>query len=136
MSLPSAVSCRAYSKPEINAMKASPHFEKYAHVYVSQEGNYAMHTHSITTGTNVVRFPVGTIVLKEKFSDATAKHTELFTGMVKREAGYNPECGDWEFFTLSANANKVTSRGRLQSCMDCHVDYKYSDFVTKDYPIY
>jgi hypothetical protein len=56
--------------------------------------------------------------------------------MIKREKGYNPECGDWEFFTLTADATKMTARGRLQSCMDCHVEYSESDFVTKKYRIY
>jgi len=117
---------------------ANPHWPKYVNVYVTPEDASAMQTNSAS-------FSRGSIILKEKF-DATNGavgftfaltnkiwKTELFTGMVKREAGYNPECGDWEFFTLSADANKVTSRGKLESCMACHVEYKESDFVTKKY---
>ena len=78
-------------------------------------------------------FPRGTIILKEKFSDSKAQNTELFTGMLKREAGYHPRCGDWEFFTLSADASKVTSRGKLASCINCHIEYRERDFVTKNY---
>lgn len=104
----------------------SPHRAKFVHVYVSAAGAPAMQTNSAV-------FPRGTIILKEKFADAQGTKTELFTGMIKREANYNPACGDWEFFTLSADASKVTSRGKLQSCIDCHVDYKNRDFVTKNY---
>lgn len=83
--------------------------------------------------TDSAAFPRGAIVLKEKFTDSKAGLTELFTGMVKRESGYNPECGDWEFFVLEADTSKVIERGRLQRCMDCHVEYKGRDFVTKNY---
>lgn len=83
--------------------------------------------------TNSGLFPRGTIILKEKFGDADGRNTELFTGMVKRHPGYNPACGDWEFFTVSGNAAGVLSRGRLQVCMDCHLEYRKSDFVTKLY---
>lgn len=83
--------------------------------------------------TNDAVFPRGTIIVKEKFSDAEGKHTELFTGVVKREKGYNPDCGDWEFFGLRADGKKIAERGKLQSCMDCHVEYKERDFVTKNY---
>jgi hypothetical protein len=105
---------------------SDPHIKKYVHVYVSQNGEAAMRT------WNGV-FPEGAIVLKEKFSDAGGTKTELFTGMIKRETGYNPECGDWEFFTLPGNASTISERGKIQNCMDCHVEYKDSDFVTKSY---
>jgi Cytochrome P460 len=118
----------------------NPHLRNFVHVYVSPIGESAMYD------TNLAIFPVGTIVLKEKFeatnlppvifagvSTNTDWHTTLFTGMLKHEVGYNPECGDWEFFTVSADASTTTSRGKLQQCMDCHVDYKKSDYVTKDY---
>lgn len=103
-----------------------PHRRKFVHVFVTPEGSPAMNT-------NVAVFPRETIIIKEKFSDAEGKHTELFTGMVKRETGYNSSCGDWEFFTLSGDAATVTSRGKLQNCMECHVEYKDRDFVTKNY---
>jgi hypothetical protein len=79
-------------------------------------------------------FPEGATVLKEKFSDAAGTKTELFTGMVKREAGYNPECGDWEFFTLPGDASKISAGGKIQNCMECHVEYKNQDYVTRLYP--
>lgn len=96
------------------------------HVYVSLEGVPAMKT-------NGVAFPVGTLILKEKFPTATAKTPELYTGMLKREQGYNPGCGDWEFFTLDGARGAITARGRIESCIKCHKYYSTSDFVTKAY---
>ena len=79
------------------------------------------------------KFPVGTMILKEKFPNMDAKVPELYTGMLKREQGYNPKAGDWEFFVLTGDRNAVTARGRIDSCMDCHQQYAKSDFVTKQY---
>lgn len=108
---------------------SDPHIKKYVHVYVSPGGEAPMRTWAGT-------FPEGTIVLKEKFSDASGTNTELFTGMIKREAGYNPECGNWEFFTLPGDASKISMRGKIQDCMECHEEFKSSDFVTKEYVMY
>lgn len=105
---------------------SDPHMQKYVHVYVSTNGLDAMQKRRGV-------FPEGAIVLKEKFSDAAGTKTELFTGMIKREPGYNPECGDWEFFTLPGDASKISERGKIQGCMECHVEYKNQDFVTKSY---
>lgn len=77
--------------------------------------------------------PEGTIVLKEKFSSPDAASPELYTGMLKREKGYNPKAGDWEFFTLTGDRGAITSRGRTDSCMDCHQQYAKSDFLMKKY---
>lgn len=106
---------------------SDPHIQKYVHVYISTNGMDAM----LTRGGI---FPVGAVVLKEKFSDAAGTKTELFTGMIKRKPGYNPECGDWEFFTLPNDASRISERGKIQDCMECHEEYEKSDFVTKSYP--
>jgi hypothetical protein len=99
------------------------------HVYVSPEGVAAMNKRDAS------RFPVGTLILKQKLAGKSFESVVLYTGMLKREMGYNADCGDWEFFTMSADGRSVTSRGRLESCMACHKGYASSDFVTKSYPI-
>lgn len=77
--------------------------------------------------------PEGTIILKEKFSSMDAASPELYTGMLKREKGYNPKAGDWEFFTLTADRLAITSRGRIDSCMDCHQARAKSDFLMRQF---
>ena len=83
-------------------------------------------------------YPVGTVVLKKKYvrdydqkkPDIFVQTPILYTGMLKRESGYNSECGDWEFFTVDGDAENLTSRGKLSKCMNCHKNYAKSDFVT------
>jgi hypothetical protein len=98
----------------------------FIHVFVTSEGAAAMKDSAAV-------FPVGTLIFKQKFATATAKEPELYTGMLKREKGYNPDCGDWEFFTVAGNGKVVTARGRIDSCIECHKEYPKSDFVTKVY---
>lgn len=76
-------------------------------------------------------FPVGTVILKQKFPTLDAEEADFYTGMLKREKGFNPDCGDWEFFTMNAGRRAVTARGKIESCMDCHRRYAGTDFVTK-----
>ena len=71
------------------------------------------------------RFPVGTIVVKEKLaSDLTA---EGVGGMQKMEPGYDPEGGDWLYF-YGSRSTGFTS-GRLENCRSCHLGARASDFV-------
>ncbi len=123
----SAADMRVFLKTNSVGQKLqNPHDEKYAHVFVSTNGVAAMKSNNAV-------FPIGSIIIKEKLSDAEGTQTELFTGMVKREKNYNPQCGDWEFFTVSGDASRIASRGKLQNCIDCHVEYSDSDYVTKKY---
>ncbi|WP_367872024.1 hypothetical protein [Luteolibacter sp. Populi] len=77
-------------------------------------------------------FPEGSLLLKEKIGREDGK-TQLFTGMLKREKGYFPEVGDWEFFVTDGTVSKITGRGRIANCASCHDDYEKGDYVTKAY---
>ena len=103
-----------------------PHNQHWIHVFVSPAGTNAM-------ATGAGKYPAGTMILKQKFLDEEGTNTVFFTGMFKREPGYNPELGDWEFFTLDRSGWRVTASGRIDSCMDCHAMYATSDFVTRKY---
>lgn len=78
------------------------------------------------------KFPEGSLILKEKLGKKDGT-TRLFTGMLKRENGYYPEGGDWEYFTVDGAASKIAERGRLSRCATCHEEYPEGDFVTKVY---
>jgi hypothetical protein len=88
-----------------------------------------------------VQFPVGSIVLKEKFQvegtkkDAWSQHRlakdarpVLLTAMLKREPGYDPANGDWEYVVLNGDASSQSTEG-LENCAKCHADMKAKDFV-------
>jgi len=125
-----AVDCRQPTEP--------PASIPTAHDRLSSSGQAEIQVYVTPEGVGAIKgngaFSVGTVILKQKFSTPSTNKAELFTGMLKREKGFNSNCGDWEFFTLSGDGQKVTSRGRLNSCMECHKEFAKTDFVSKRYP--
>ena len=122
----------APANPSSSVPLGDPHMGKYINVYVNDKGFAEMSTKKKPV------FPEGTMILKEKIGHAgdTAINKygqpELFTVMLKREKGYNSECGDWEFATVEVKTSKI-ERGKTPSCMGCHKNYKGTDFVKRDY---
>lgn len=123
----------------------NPHLGHSVHVYVTPGEEK-----KIRTGEGT--YPVGTLIVKEKLPGmlplgkkplaitSSAEKTpppepELFTVMLKREAGYHPECGDWEFMVVSGDVKQIVARGKIDSCVECHKDHKATDFVTQLYPL-
>jgi hypothetical protein len=53
--------------------------------------------------------------------------------MLKHEAGYDPEGGDWEYLVLDGQGKEVRARGKLESCRACHQTYPDTDFVSRNY---
>jgi hypothetical protein len=105
----------------------SPHLHKYISVFVNSEGREAMMTRQQP------RFPIGSMIVKEKLGSRDSTDPELLTAMIKREPGYNPEGGDWEYLVLDGTASKIVERGKLTQCSSCHRPYEYNDFVTRTY---
>jgi len=75
------------------------------------------------------KFPVGTII-----------QLVPFEAMVKRGKRFNPEAGDWEFFTLRPNGldTEIVSRGADAvnflggGCVVCHKAAAKFDFICRD----
>jgi hypothetical protein len=134
-----AMLCRAPDPTDLP--EANPHRGHFVHVYVTPGEEK-----KIRTGQGT--YPVGTMIVKEKLpgplklEEETGKKKqansaatpELFTIMLKREAGYNKECGDWEFMVVSGDMKQLLARGKLDSCVECHQQYKQTDYVTQLYP--
>jgi len=53
--------------------------------------------------------------------------------MIKREKGFNPLTGDWEFMVVDGSGTKVESRGKLESCQGCHLARPDTDYVFRSY---
>jgi hypothetical protein len=102
-----------------------PHEGHWIQVYVTPSG-YDI----IMSGKGV--YPQGTVILKQKSRDGAGTKTVLFTGMLKREKGYNAEIGDWQFFVLDSDATTVTT-GNTRSCVQCHAPFHDTDFVSRSY---
>lgn len=123
MDLQSAQACASVA----SAMARGPHRDKYVTVFVNADGTPAMMEQKNP------KFPVGSIVVKEKLKDLRGGEPELLTAMVKREAGYYPAGGDWEYLVLDGAASSITQRGKLDSCNACHSGYQDDDYLFRSY---
>ena len=80
-------------------------------------------------------YPVGSVVVKEK----RARWANLSTpmaginphdgvgGMVKREPGYDPAHGDWEYFYGESPQTLIS--GKISNCVECHSQASGRDYV-------
>ena len=105
----------------------NPHIDKFINVFVNDAGRRAM------LEELKPRFPVGSLIVKEKLPSRAAAEPELLTAMYKREAGYDPEGGDWEYMVLDGRGTEVKARGKLESCRACHQSVAHTDFVSRNY---
>ena len=105
----------------------NPHRDKFVTVYVNDAGRRAM------LEEKAPRFPVGSLVVKEKLAARDSSEPELLTAMYKRAAGYDPGGGDWEYLVLDGRGQEVRARGKLESCRACHQAYPGTDFVARNY---
>lgn len=106
----------------------TPHKEKYIRVYVNDVGREAM------LSAKYPKFPVGTIVIKEKLPQKQSQTPEFYTIMVKREAGYDAGEGDWQYLIMNAAQAKIEKPPDIKSCQSCHAAWaKKSDFISRAY---
>ncbi len=101
----------------------SPHLAKFITVYVNPVGKAAMLEQSHP------KFPVGTVIVKEKYTTGVSKTPELMTVMRKHEKGYNPDNGDWEYLALAGDSRQVQAQGKIETCQSCHQQVVGNDYV-------
>ncbi len=121
-----ALQCDAPTSDQLKTEASNPHYRAAVCVYANGGAVAPL-------WDPYEKFPIGSILLKEKFDDTNLEQPTLYTGMIKHDAGYFPDCGDWEFFTLDGHLTKVTSRGKLESCAACHREFAKYDYVSKEY---
>ena len=128
-----AVQCRMVTAADLAREKAqaNPHTDypkdKFVTVYVNGLGEKPM------LRQKNPNFPVGTIIVKEKLPTPESTSPELLTVMIKRQKGYNPKVGDWEFMVCDGDGKKIQARGKLANCQSCHIGWKATGFVTRTY---
>lgn len=105
----------------------NPHRDKYFTVYVNDVGRTAM------LKQKNPKFPVGSIIVKEKLADKESRSPELLTVMIKREKGFNSVSGDWEYMVLDGAGTKIEGRGQLQNCQACHLTNRKTDYIFRTY---
>ena len=108
--------------------KENPHAASFITVYVNNTGREAMFAKEVQT------FPQGSVIVKEKISTRfEGSKPLLYTIMRKREPGFNPDLGDWEFAVVGANGKDLQGRGKLVNCQSCHRQKRESDFIFRPY---
>jgi Cytochrome P460 len=123
-----AALCAPVSADMISPKTRNPHAASYITVYVNNAGREAMFAKTAQ------RFPEGSIIVKEKFgAPSDDRKPLLYTIMRKREAGYNPQVGDWEFSIVGPDGKELKETGKLENCQGCHVGQSESDFVYRPY---
>lgn len=105
----------------------NPHIAASINVFVNNAGKQAMFAQQ-------PHFPEGSVIVKQKLA-SRFEHNQplLYTVMRKREAGYNPAVGDWEFLVVSGDGKQLQASGKLENCQVCHVGKKDTDFVFRPY---
>lgn len=78
-------------------------------------------------------FAAGSIIVREKLARENDATPEVVTVMIKRENGFSPKTGDWEFFVLEGTLEKVEKRETIGSCAKCHAQAEKTDWVFKSY---
>jgi len=118
----------AYVRPDYVGGRATiPHMNAAINVYVNPIGKAAM------WALGRERFPVGSVLVKEKFyleeNPNGPDKASLYTVMIKRDAGYAPDVGDWEFAVVSGDRRSVIGRGQMENCVSCHQHVASTDYV-------
>ncbi len=124
-----AMSCVYWGAPggiEIDG-QANPHRDKYFTVYVNEVGRAAM------LKQKRPKFPVGSVIVKEKLPARDSQTPELLTVMIKQRKGFNPANGDWEYMVVDGTGTKMEGRGNLENCQGCHLGNEESDYVFRTY---
>jgi hypothetical protein len=82
---------------------------------------------------NSPTYPVGSIIVREKHEEKIGVLPQTVIAMVKREAGFSPNTGDWEFFMLDGRTLALQLRETTGNCAACHVQAKDTDWSFRSY---
>jgi hypothetical protein len=125
MAIAVALLCSIPTGPEAKSPHRLYSDSAYCNVFVNDEAKQPL-----LEGEGV--YPVGAYIVKQKLESADSTRGVLYTTMRKRESGYDPEHGDWEY-AIRDGQGLVLAEGRIGSCIECHEAYKETDYVTREY---
>jgi hypothetical protein len=122
-----AIQCADPRAAQYKLEDQNPHRNKFVVVYVNDIGREAM------MEQKVPRFPQGSVVVKEKLSTKDSRSPELLTVMRKREPGYDPAGGDWEYIVFDGAGKAIQASGKLENCQACHKLENKTDYIARSY---
>jgi hypothetical protein len=115
--------------PTTEVGTAGPHQEVPIRVHVNSAALPAMQQQRFPRV-----FPVGSVIVKAKYVTNFFEPPDLGI-MIKREAGFDPAGGDWEYAYLSGTSHPQVTRGVLANCKECHSRQAAGDFVFGSYAL-
>ena len=111
--------CRAPLPEE----RRNPHADGFINVYVSEAGRETY------VKENAKAFAEGTVIVKEKLAKKASKDAMELGVMIKREKGFAPKSGDWQFIFVDAKGTVTDQQSKLENCASCHRLREKDDFV-------
>lgn len=87
-----------------------------------------------STGAASLPYPVGTIFVKNSYPAKDGRMADLsgVTVMVKRDARYDADNGDWEYINLNASLD-IRGQGTISGCISCHSVATDRDYIFGGY---
>ena len=121
---PIAMQKAAAERCSIDAiLNRSPHVDPAMHLYVNQATLDFLGKHADST-----RYPLGTLLVKEKFQTKDAEKAHLITVMEK--VADDGKVDDWQFTMINLMDHTVVKDGFPAACIKCHAAYGATGFVS------
>ena len=89
-----------------------------------------------TAAKNLSDSPNGSVIVKEKTramsysvygGTGSIQGKEGIGGMIKRDDGFDPKSGNWEYFYSDQGGNLTA--GKMKNCINCHSKASKKDYV-------
>lgn len=87
----------------------------------------------VISSDGLFKFPVGSIIVRERLLSPRATAAETSVVMIKRERDFNPKANDWEFLTVGGDLKSLAGREKEGKCQQCHASEARNDYVFR-YP--
>lgn len=112
-------------KSNAPAAETSDHGFSYGVVYANEIAALEMKKAS-------GKFPVGSMIARERLDSLATTSPTAVIAMVKRELGFSRSTSDWEFLSFTGSDLKLLSRQTAGSCVECHTKARNTDWVFID----
>lgn len=90
---------------------------------------YANNLAAPEIGKSTPRFPVGSILVRERLLEPTSPVPTTVIAMLKRQPGFGKATGDWEFMMMNGADLKLITRETTGNCAECHSQAQKTDRV-------
>ena len=120
--------CDSGGAPAVDALIPADYATAFAEVRACRQSiDHSPHVrvlaNAVAAGPYVrrdVRFPVGSVVVKEEYDDSACTKVTSLTAMRREAPGYDAEAGDWHWQRVRPDLS-IVDDGKVTGCRSCHV---------------